>query len=85
MKRSTSTDEVYKYSEEGGVIDGQICTGAAVGMGPCFGDMDGPLIIIDGRLAGLFYWARGCVRPDLPEVYIDIAYYRDWIDENAGL
>ncbi|XP_055312894.1 trypsin-like isoform X2 [Sitodiplosis mosellana] len=50
--------------------------------GVCHGDSGGPLTI-DGRLVGIVSWSRGCADPKYPEVYTDISFVREWIDEHT--
>lgn len=73
------------YQSYGGLPDGQICAAYAQGgRDACQGDSGGPLMI-GGRLAGVVSWGNGCARPGYPGVYTEVATYRQWITDNAGL
>ncbi|MFI5831371.1 serine protease [Streptomyces sp. NPDC051578] len=48
------------------------------GSGFCQGD-EGGLAVINGRLAGLPSWHRGCARPGSPDVYTRIGAFTNWI------
>ncbi|XP_076651456.1 trypsin delta-like [Halictus rubicundus] len=79
----TSCDAAYKSMQ--GVPHGQICAGYdAGGKDSCQGDSGGPLVV-DGRLAGVVSWGKGCGTPKYPGVYTDVAYYREWIRKNSGV
>lgn len=82
MAKSTC-DDVYKESK-GGLSEGQICAGylAQGGKGVCDQDDGGP-VTIDGRLAGIVSWYEGCGLAYKPGVFTEVAYFREWIDENA--
>ncbi|XP_076651457.1 trypsin alpha-like [Halictus rubicundus] len=76
-------DAAYSYVER--IPDGQICAGYdAGGKDACQGDSGGPLVV-DGLLAGVVSWGRGCGTPKYPGVYTDVAYYREWIRKNSGV
>lgn len=63
----------------------QICAGFTQGgIDACQGDSGGPLQI-NGKLVGITSWGIGCARPYLPGVYTNVAFYNDWIKENADL
>ncbi|XP_043467409.1 trypsin-like [Leptopilina heterotoma] len=63
----------------------QICAGFLKGgIDACQGDSGGPFQL-NGKLAGITSWGIGCARPYLPGVYTNVAFYRDWIRENAGI
>lgn len=53
------------------------------GIGACFGDSGGPLLLEDnGRyvLLGLTSWGIGCAQPDLYDVYTRLPLYKDVIE-----
>jgi len=62
---------------------GMICAGGEEGKDSCKGDGGGPLSCAgrDGRyyLGGLVSWGIGCGTPGIPGVYVNVAYYRNWI------
>ncbi|CAK9807492.1 TRYP1 [Anthophora quadrimaculata] len=73
------------YRNEGGVPQGEICAGlTAGGKDSCQGDSGGPLYV-NGYLAGIVSWGRGCGTPNFPGVYTDVAYYRQWIKQHSGV
>lgn len=73
------------YSSYGGIPEGQICAAHPNGgKDACQGDSGGPLTI-GGRLAGIVSWGNGCARPGYPGVYTEVATYRKWIAEKAGI
>lgn len=75
------TDCEQAYIVEG-VTDTMLCAGLLNigGKDSCTGDSGGPLVV-DGVLAGITSWAKGCARADKPGVYTDVASFLDWIDE----
>ncbi|XP_034948279.1 polyserase-2-like [Chelonus insularis] len=73
------------YISVGGLLPGQICAGYPEGgINACIGDSGGPLVI-NGRLAGVISGSIGCARPGYPEIYTEVAEYRLWIKEIAGI
>ena len=63
---------------------GQICAQGHHDQDACEGDSGGPIVHHVGpwvRLVGLVSFGPGCALPDTPGVYVDIGYYRTWIDE----
>ncbi|KAJ8664472.1 hypothetical protein QAD02_006134 [Eretmocerus hayati] len=62
------------------ILNEQFCA-SEEGKNICTGDSGGPLMI-KGRQAGIISWSqeRMCPRTFWPEVYMNIATYRSWID-----
>lgn len=66
---------------DGGITRGMLCAGFPEGgRDACQGDSGGPLSA-DGHLVGVVSWGAGCARPRSPGVYADVAFYREWVDE----
>ncbi|XP_050072285.1 trypsin 3A1-like [Anopheles maculipalpis] len=56
-----------------------ICAGFREGkVDSCQGDSGGPLVV-DGKLAGIVFFGRGCGRPHNPGVYMAVPFFYDWI------
>jgi len=76
---------VADYSEINAVDEGMLCAGQAEGgFSPCQGDSGGPLVCPgeDGEyfLAGIVSWGVvPCGQPNLPGVFTNAGYFRDWI------
>lgn len=69
----------------GGIGENQICASYPNGgKDACAGDSGGPMTI-DGRLAGIVSWGRGCAVAGNPGVYTEVSKYRDWIAKTSGL
>ncbi|XP_043285785.1 trypsin alpha-4-like [Venturia canescens] len=50
----------------------------------CQGDSGGPLTV-NGTLVGIVSWGRSCSAKDGPQVFSEVAHYRDWISEITSL
>lgn len=58
-----------------------ICAGIPEGgKDSCQGDSGGP-VVIDGKLVGIVSWGFGCAEPGYPGVYTNVAYFKNWIDQ----
>lgn len=50
----------------------------------CQGDSGGPLVV-DNKLAGITSFVKeGCQSKPLPNVFTEVSYYRQWIDERVA-
>uniref|UniRef100_A0AAG5D0X4 Scavenger receptor class A n=1 Tax=Anopheles atroparvus TaxID=41427 RepID=A0AAG5D0X4_ANOAO len=77
--------EVYGDS----LIDGMFCAGTLEpGVDSCDGDSGGPLVCpnVDGlhTLTGIVSWGKHCGYVNKPGVYLNVAYYRDWIEQKLN-
>lgn len=74
-----------QYAFIGKIPKGEICAAFPEGgKDSCQGDSGGPLVV-EGSLAGIVSWGYGCAQPQMPGVYTEVGYYRDWIKENSGV
>jgi len=65
---------------------GQLCAGSRVGVDSCRGDSGGPVVETrSNTLVGLVSGGKGCGLFNTPSVYVDIAYYLDWIERAKRL
>ncbi len=63
------------------ILPGQLCIGSPTGVDSCRGDSGGP--VVNQRtevLVGIVSGGAGCGLRGTPSVYVDVGYYRDWID-----
>ncbi|CAH1159537.1 unnamed protein product [Phaedon cochleariae] len=64
-----------------------MCAGGEKGRDTCSGDGGSPLVCPlegeEGRYyqAGIVSWGIGCGEENVPGVYVDVAMFRDWIDQ----
>ena len=80
---------IADYNDINGVDQGMVCAGQT-GISPCQGDSGGPLVCPgeDGEyyLAGIVSWGVvPCGQADLPGVFTNAGYYRDWIDMHVAM
>ncbi|XP_018566111.1 trypsin [Anoplophora glabripennis] len=68
-----------------GVTDTMFCAGFfnVGGKDACTGDSGGPLVV-EGVVAGITSWSKGCARPDRLGVYTNVASFLDWIEETKN-
>ncbi|XP_043202099.1 phenoloxidase-activating factor 2-like isoform X2 [Amphibalanus amphitrite] len=65
-----------------------LCAGGEQGKDSCEGDGGAPLVCQggDGRwtVAGLVAWGIGCAEANRPGVYVNVASYVDWVQQQTG-
>ena len=64
-----------------------LCAGGEEGKDSCEGDGGAPLVCdVGGRwtVAGLVAWGVGCAEANRPGVYVNVASYVDWIQQETG-
>lgn len=68
-----------------------MCAGGEIGKDACNGDGGSPLVCPLEKEkwryyhAGIVAWGIGCGDRNVPGVYVDVAKFRDWIDEQMKL
>lgn len=69
-----------------------VCAGGEAGKDTCTGDGGSPLVCPDPRIPGRYVqtgvvsWGIGCGEENIPGVYANVAYFRNWVDDKlAGL
>ncbi|KAH8289608.1 hypothetical protein KR054_008022, partial [Drosophila jambulina] len=81
---STIRHQTCRMIYKSGLLPGMMCAGRLQGgTDSCQGDSGGPLVH-EGRVVGVVSWGYGCAEPGLPGVYVDVQYYRQWIEERSG-
>lgn len=67
---------------------GEICAGGEPNKDACTNDGGAPLMCTDnnGRytVAGLVLWGKGCGLPGMYGVYLNVPFYRGWIDSTLS-
>ncbi|KAJ3652129.1 hypothetical protein Zmor_018121 [Zophobas morio] len=68
------------------LTEGMICAGSLdEGIDSCDGDSGGPLACLDTgvfTLYGITSWGQHCGYANKPGVYVKVAHYKKWIDDN---
>ncbi|XP_068148186.1 trypsin eta [Drosophila tropicalis] len=78
---STSCQEAYDWRP---ISDGMLCAGLPNGgKDACQGDSGGPLVV-NSQLVGIVSWGEGCARANYPGVYTNVAYFKNWIDQQRA-
>ncbi|EDV34792.1 uncharacterized protein Dana_GF19285 [Drosophila ananassae] len=81
---STIRHHTCRMIYKSGLLPGMMCAGRLQGgTDSCQGDSGGPLVH-EGRVVGVVSWGYGCAEPGLPGVYVDVQYYRQWIEARSG-
>ncbi|KAK4298110.1 hypothetical protein Pmani_029523 [Petrolisthes manimaculis] len=62
-----------------------LCAGGEAGKDACEGDGGGPLVCQDPAtgnyvVTGITAWGIGCAEQNIPGVYVDVQYFREWMD-----
>ncbi|KAF5284116.1 hypothetical protein FQR65_LT00116 [Abscondita terminalis] len=65
------------------VSGGNLCTFKAPGQGACQGDSGGPLTG-NGKQVGVVSWGIPCAK-GVPDVFTNVAVYRNWIRNKTGV
>lgn len=47
----------------------------------CLQSEDGSVLVCDGQLQGVLWYANGCQEPAVPSIYTKLCAYTRWIDE----
>ncbi|XP_023160462.2 trypsin-3 [Drosophila hydei] len=63
--------------------DNVICAAGYNGRTLCHGDSGGPLVI-NGELCGISTWTSKCGNHDMPDVFMSVYYYRDFINKTIA-
>ncbi|KAM7344106.1 trypsin eta-like [Cochliomyia hominivorax] len=67
------------------IEESMICAGSALGgKDACQYDSGGPLIA-NNKLIGIVSWGTGCARPEYPGVYVNVFYFKNWIENLAKI
>ncbi|KAH8273486.1 hypothetical protein KR018_004293, partial [Drosophila ironensis] len=81
---STIRHQTCRMIYKSGLLPGMMCAGRLQGgTDSCQGDSGGPLVH-EGRVVGVVSWGYGCAEPGLPGVYVDVQYYRQWIEQRSA-
>lgn len=47
----------------------------------CLQNQDGSVLVCDGQLQGVLWYANGCRDPAMPTIYTKLCAYTRWINE----
>ncbi|OXU19863.1 hypothetical protein TSAR_003979 [Trichomalopsis sarcophagae] len=65
--------------------EGQFCAGFRDAQSDtCQGDSGGPFVV-NGSIVGIVSYGYKCAIPETPGVYVDVAYFRRWIENVTGI
>lgn len=66
-----------------------LCAGGEAGVDTCKGDGGAPLMCDRGDgtyvQAGIVAWGMGCAKADVPGVYVKVAKFSEWIEDQLSL
>lgn len=81
--RIVPTVECREFYKEK-LLPGMICAGGG-GVDSCSGDSGGPMVgRVNNRMVqlGIVSWGNRCGSGGFPGIYVEITYFRDWIDDS---
>ncbi|XP_063056221.1 chymotrypsinogen 2-like [Engraulis encrasicolus] len=80
-----SNEECYNHWW-GKLTDSMMCAGG-YSISSCQGDSGGPLVCETSGVwtqVGVVSWGTSTCNPEVPAIYTDVAYMRDWIDQTMA-
>jgi len=76
-----------KENFAGKITEGMLCARATRRGTPCDDDNGGPLTVMEGgqhSLVGVVSWGAGCAVDNFYAVFVEVAKFRKWIDDNIA-